>query len=74
MPQYDSPMPESHLTEIILAQIASLGYRVQVYRLRDKLEMHAVSDRARHIASVDCEDGEYRCACLLAEMVEIDLE
>ena len=66
-------------TDAILCQIESLGYKVSEFHINDMVEMHAVllSDPdQQHIARVadaDDESETYRCACLLAEMVGIDL-
>jgi archaellum biogenesis ATPase FlaH len=73
-----------HVTESttrqILAQIESLGYAVSAHIMLDEyVEMHAVNaaDPAeQHIAR--CLDGNgieelYRVACLLAEIMKIEL-
>ena len=67
-------------TEPILHQIRSLGYAVSVHRINDTIEMHAVrlSDPSeQHLArSVDGDglEDEYQVACVLAEMVGIELD
>jgi len=75
-------------TRALLKQITSLGYTVSVHRIPSSLlgrvgafvEMHAVDVRSdppvQQVARVGVgEDGDtdYRCACLLAEAVGIDL-
>jgi hypothetical protein len=74
-------------TAAILDRIQALGYVVSVHHLEQSLlgrpgatEMHAVSltePHHQHIARCDNgdgPDGEYRVACVLAQMVGIDLE
>ena len=68
------------LAYAIVNQIQSLGYIVKTFRNNGKVEMHAVKlDGLQEPQIARCEDGdgpqeEYRCACLLAEAVGIDLE
>ncbi|HEV2294106.1 MAG TPA: hypothetical protein VGR35_09620 [Tepidisphaeraceae bacterium] len=77
------------VTLTLLRQITSLGYVVSVHRIPASLlrtvppfvEMHATdlqSDPPRQhmvrIAEDEGGDTDYRCACLLAEAVGIDLE
>lgn len=73
----------------LLRQITSLGYTVSVQRIPPSLlrtvgafvEMHAVDLRTnrpiQQMARVGVDEGgdtDYRCACLLAEAVGIDLK
>jgi len=64
-------------TEIILAQIRSMGYVVKIFRINGTVEMHAVdlaAEREPQIARCNDGDGldeEYRCACLLADAVGV---
>jgi hypothetical protein len=75
------------LTSALIKQIESLGYAVSVFRNPGSLlgsvgpfvEMHAVKladPEQQHIARVEGDNDEdvYRAACLLAQMVEIELE
>ncbi len=68
------------VADSILRQISGLGYAVSMHRVNDTIELHTVrlSDPSeQHIArSVDGDSGEdeYKTACVLAEMVGIDLE
>ena len=67
------------LTESILAQIRSAGYVVKVFKINGTVEMHAVPLPGEHKPQIArCNDGDgpeedYRCACLLADAVGIDL-
>jgi len=76
-------------TLTLLRHITAMGFTVSVFRLPRSLygtslaavEMHAVDPSkeppAQHVARVGEVEGgnlDYRCACLLAEMVGIDLE
>jgi len=67
------------LTESILAQIRIAGNIVKVFRINGTVEMHAVHLKGEHEPQIArCNDGdgpdeEYRCACLLAAAVGIDL-
>ncbi|MDB5320411.1 MAG: hypothetical protein JWN40_2042 [Phycisphaerales bacterium] len=67
--------------------MSSLGYNVSVFRLPSSVmdtwpacvEMHALDlsqdPPVKHVARVvEGEGGDYRCACLLAELVGIDLK
>ena len=64
----------------LLAQVQFLGYATSVHLINGVTEMHAVlkSDPdQQHIARVIDGNGaveQYRCACLLTEMVGIELE
>jgi hypothetical protein len=75
-------------TLTILRHITSLGYTVSVFRIlssllgtrRGSVEMHAldlsVDPPVKHVARlVEGEGGDldYRCACLLAELVDVEL-
>jgi len=73
------------VTGTILRHVQALGYVVSVHRLSGSLlrpdlaciEMHAIDGERQHVARVALDEpGEvdYRCACLLAQMVGIDLE
>jgi len=63
----------------ILQRIRELGYKVSVFKINDTVEMHAVKlDCTEPPQIARCNDGdgpdeEYRCACLLAQAVGIDL-
>src|SRR4051812_5205003 len=76
------------VTLTLLRHIASLGYVASVHRIPSSLlgsigafvEMHAIDDRVeppmQHLVRVGVDEGgdtDYRCACLLAEAVGIDL-
>jgi hypothetical protein len=67
-------------TGIILDQIERLGWILSFHRVNGTVEMHAVKrDGSADPQSARCNDGddegcEYRCACLLAEAVGIELE
>jgi hypothetical protein len=67
-------------TQSILKHIERLGYAVSTHRVNGTVEMHAVKldgSEAPQIARCDDGDGPdetYRCACLLATAVGIDLE
>jgi hypothetical protein len=67
------------LTESILAQIRSAGYAVKFFKINGTVEMHAVHLPGEYKPQIArCNDGDgpeetYRCACLLAEAVGIDL-
>jgi hypothetical protein len=64
-------------TDIILAQIHSMGYIVNTFRINGTVEMYAIDlagEREPQIARCndgDGQDEEYRCACLLAVAVGI---
>ena len=66
--------------QIIIDQIDRMDWIVSVHRINGTVEMHAVkitNPDDFHVAR--CNDGEgddydYRCACLLAEAVGIELE
>jgi hypothetical protein len=68
------------LTTSILKQLQSLCYVIYIHRVNGTVEMHAVKlDGTTDPQIARCEDGEgpdetYRCACLLATAVGIDLE
>jgi hypothetical protein len=66
------------LTSAIISQIETLWYATIVHRMGDYCEMHAVllKDPGQHISRVDgdSDDDAYRAACLLAEMVGMELE
>src|SRR5258708_1105988 len=77
------------LTLTLLRHITSLGYTVSVHRIPVSLrgqtpaftEMHAVDLRTdppvQHMARISIEEGgdtDYRCVCLLAQQVGVDLE
>lgn len=76
------------ITLALLRQITALGYVVSVFRFPESMlsaseatvEMHAIDLRPdplqKHVARIlinDAADPDYSCACLLAEMVGIDL-
>ena len=68
-------------TAAIIKCIESLGYAVSTHRMIDYVEMHAVflkdPDTLVRIARCDGGDDDdqiYTTACVLAEMVGIDLE
>jgi hypothetical protein len=76
------------VTLTILRHVTSLGYTVSVFRIPSSLlgtrlgsvEMHAldlsVDPPTKHVARVVEGEGgdlDYRCACLLAELVGVDL-
>lgn len=67
-------------TSTILRHVAGLGYVVTVRQEPGQVVMRAVDHSqhpsAEHVARMgDCEPyAEYRCACLLAEMVGVELE
>jgi hypothetical protein len=67
-------------TQSILNHIRRLGYAVSIHRVNATIEMHAVKlagSEAPQIARCNDGDGpdeQYRCACLLAKAVGIDLE
>jgi len=75
------------VTRALLRQVSSLGYTVSVFRFPRSLlgalgsvEMHALDlstdPPTQHVARVvegEAGDPEYRCACLLARMVGIEL-
>lgn len=57
----------------------SLGWIVKMFRANGTVEMHAVHLAGKHELQIArCNDGdgpdeEYRCACLLASAIGIDL-
>ena len=63
----------------ILRQIESLGFKVSQFHINDMVEMHAVllaDPDQQFIARCGGwgrKSETYRCACVLAEMVGIDL-
>ncbi len=76
-------------TLTLLRHITALGFTVSVFRFPRSLygttpagvEMHAIDaykeSPVKHVARVGEVEGgdlDYKCACLLAEMVGIDLE
>jgi len=67
-------------TEAILKSIRKLGYHVSVFHVNGVTEMHAdllKDPDQQHVArSLDGvgKDDDYRTACLLAELVGIELE
>ena len=67
-------------TAAIIKQIEFLGYVVKEFRINNTVELHAVplrGDAEPHVARCNDGDGDdeaYRCACLLAVAVGIDLE
>jgi hypothetical protein len=77
------------VTLTLLRQVSSLGYTVSVFRFRSSLrgsrpgcvEMHALDlskdPPTKHVARVvegEAGDLDYRCACLLAELVVVELD
>ena len=77
------------VTLTLLRHISSLGYTVSVFRFPSSVlgtrpasvEMHALDlsedPPVKHVARVVEGEGgnlDYRCACLLAEMVGIDIK
>jgi hypothetical protein len=77
------------LTLTLLRQVSSLGYIVSVFRFPASLlgsrpasvEMHAIDPSddppTKHVARVvegEAGDLDYRCACLLAELVGMQLD
>lgn len=76
------------VTLTLLRHVTGLGYAVSVFRLPSSLlgqpgavEMHAINlsvdPPQQHVARVlegEAGDLDYRCACLLAEAVGVDLE
>ena len=69
-----------HRTAVLLNHLERLGWAVSVHRVNGTVEMHAVlqsSPDTFHVARCDDGDGgeeAYRCACVLARAVGIDLE
>lgn len=82
LPNHTSRWNVDPTTDAILRQVESLGYNVSVYWNLDapaNVIMRAMSTDGPHCfeATVGSEEGgdmDYRCACLLAEMVGVDLE
>jgi hypothetical protein len=77
--------PDDPAARAVLAHVRSLGHFVSYHRLPSSLlgtvpaciETHAVGpDGQQHVAKVvgGESDEDYRCACVLAEMVGVDLE
>jgi hypothetical protein len=68
------------LATSILKQIQSTGYVVSIHRVNGMIEMHAIKlDCTEQTQIARCADGNgydeiYRCACLLASAVGIELE
>jgi hypothetical protein len=67
------------VTNSILAQIRGVGWIVKTFHVNGTVEMHAVHLKCQHPPQIArCNDGDgpgeaYRCACLLASAVGIDL-
>src|SRR5258706_10761928 len=76
------------LTLALLRHVSSLGFTVSVFRFPASLlgtrpgaiEMHAVdpstdppTQHVARVADVDVDDVDYRCACVLAEAVGVEL-